>query len=192
MDIADRDGGRRNRGRLIEMWNATLVLRSRVKLGGGDFQCLLDCRKLRGQWKSFERGGENSAGAGGAAGRRIKLGQRQRCAQFEAARALLLRDRDSGQECVFRRRRVGGIALEEDFSTRPIQFCFERATGRALIRQQRFVKESGGPVEIASPCFRLGERDAAQVKEGENVLFAHLLDGATHFLKPAGRTRCGS
>ena len=63
MDIADRDGGRRNRGRLIEMWNATLVLRSRVKLGGGgDFQCLLDCRKLRGQWKSFERGGEISAG----------------------------------------------------------------------------------------------------------------------------------
>jgi hypothetical protein len=43
-------------------------------------------------------GGENCADARGAVGRSLKLGQRQRRAQFEAARSLLVRDRESGQE----------------------------------------------------------------------------------------------
>ena len=66
-------------------------------------------------------------GVGGAAGRLVELGERQRRAQFEAARALLLRDGDGGQEGFFRGRGVGGVALEQDFAARPMQFRFERA-----------------------------------------------------------------
>jgi len=51
---------------------------------------------LRRRRKAIERGREDSAGFSGAAGRLIKLRQRQRRAQFEAARSLLLRDRDGG------------------------------------------------------------------------------------------------
>ena len=67
-----------------------------------------DLRHFRRRRKAFERGREDGVGFGGAAGRLIELGQRKRRAQFEAARALLLRDGDGGQESVFRGRGVGG------------------------------------------------------------------------------------
>ena len=70
-----------------------------------------DLRHFRRRRKAFERGREDGMGFGGAAGRLIELGERKRRAQFEAARALLLRDRDGGQESFFRRRGVGGVAL---------------------------------------------------------------------------------
>ena len=98
-------------------------------------------------------------GLGGAAGRLIELGERQRRAQFEAARALLLRDRDGGQESLFRRRGVGGVALEQDFAARPMQFRFERAIAGAVARRQRFVEDRDGAVGIARPGFGLGQRD---------------------------------
>ena len=71
-------------------------------------------------------------GVGGAGGRLVELGERKRGAQFEAARALLLRDGDGGQEGFFRRRGVGGVALEQDFAARPMQFGFERAIANAV------------------------------------------------------------
>ena len=69
-----------------------------------------------------------------ATGRLVELGERERGAQFEAARALLLRDRDGGQERFFRGRGVGGVALEQDFAARPMQFRFERAIAQAVAR----------------------------------------------------------
>ena len=98
-------------------------------------------------------------GFDGAAGRLIELGQRQRRAQFEAARALLLRDGDGGQEGFFRRRGVGGIALQQHFAARPMQFRFERAIAHAVARRQRFVEDCDGAVEIARPGFSLGQRN---------------------------------
>ena len=49
-----------------------------------------DLWHFRRRRKAFERGRENGVGVGGAAGRLIELGQRERRAQFVAARALLL------------------------------------------------------------------------------------------------------
>ncbi len=86
-----------------------------------------DLWHFRRRRKAFERGREDGVGFGGAGGRLIELGERKRRAQFETARALLLRDGDGGQEGFFRRRGVGGIALEQDFAACPMQFRFERA-----------------------------------------------------------------
>ena len=69
-------------------------------------------------------------GVGGAGGRLVELGERERRAQFEAARALLLRDGDGGQEGFLRRRRVGGVALQQDFAADAMQFRFECAIAR--------------------------------------------------------------
>ena len=84
-------------------------------------------REKEGTRPLFERRREDGVGVGGAAGRLVELGERERRAQFEAARALLLRDGDGGQEGFFRGRGVGGVALQQDFAARPMQFRFERA-----------------------------------------------------------------
>ena len=77
--------------------------------------------------KAFERGREDGVGLDRAAGRLVELGERECGAQFEAARSLLLRDGDGGQESLFRRRGVDGIAHQQHFAARPMQFRFERA-----------------------------------------------------------------
>ena len=99
-----------------------------------------DLRHLRRRRKAFERGRENGVGVRGATDRLVELRQRQRRAQLEAARALLFRDGDGGQKSFFRRRGIGGIALQQEFAARPMQFRFERAIAGAVRRRQRFVE----------------------------------------------------
>ena len=94
-----------------------------------------------------------------AGGRLVELGQRQRRAQFEAARSLLLRDGDGGQEGFFRRRGVGGVALQQDFAARPMQFRFERAIADAIARRQRFVEDRIGAVVITRLGLGLSQRN---------------------------------
>ena len=118
-----------------------------------------DLRHFRRRRNAFQRGRENGVGFGGAAGRLIEVGERERRAQFETAGALLLRDGDGGQEGVFRGRRIGGVALEEDFAARPMQFRFERAIAQAVGRRQRFVEDRDGAVRIARPGLGLSQRD---------------------------------
>ena len=72
---------------------------------------LFDLGKFRRRRKAFERGREDGVGVGGAAGRLIEIGKRQRRAQFEALGLLLLRDGDSGEERFFDWRGVCRIAL---------------------------------------------------------------------------------
>ena len=55
---------------------------------------------------------------GRAAGRLVELRQRKHRAQFEAPSALLLRDSDGGLEGPFRRRGIGGVALQQDIAPR--------------------------------------------------------------------------
>ena len=148
-----------------------------------------DLRHFGRRREAFERRREDGVGVGGAAGRLVELGERKRGAQFEAARALLLRDRDGGQEGFFRRRGVGGVALEQDFAARPMQFRFERAIAGAVGRRQRFVEDRKGAVGIARPGFGLGQRDLQEPVEKQNVLFAQQLDAAAHVLEPARRAR---
>ena len=88
-------------------------------------------------------------GVGVAAGRAIKLGEGERGAQLKAARGLLPRDGDGGQEGFLRGRGVRGVALEQDFAARPMQLCFERAISGAVARRQRFVEDGDRAVGIA-------------------------------------------
>ena len=67
---------------------------------------------FRRRSESFERGGENGVPFDGAARRLVEPRQRQRRAQFETARTLLLRDRDSGQKRFLSSRRVGRVTLQ--------------------------------------------------------------------------------
>ena len=71
--------------------------------------------------KAFERRREDGVGFGGAGGRLVEFRERERSAQFEAARALLFRDCDGGLVGVFGGRRVGGIALQQHVAARPMQ-----------------------------------------------------------------------
>ena len=57
----------------------------------------------------------------------IEPGERQRRAQFEAARPLLLRDRDCGQKRPFCGRGVGGVLLEQGLASRSMQFSFNKS-----------------------------------------------------------------
>jgi hypothetical protein len=57
-----------------------------------------DLGEFRRRREAFERRREDGGRPGGAAARLIKLRQRQRRAQLEAPRLLLLRDGDGGEE----------------------------------------------------------------------------------------------
>ena len=120
---------------------------------------LSDLGHFRRRRKAFERRREDGVGFGRAGGRLVELGERKRGAQFEAARALLLRDRDGGQESFFRRRGVGGVAFEQDFAARPMQFRFECAIAMRVACRQRFVEDCDGARRIARLSFGLSQRN---------------------------------
>ena len=139
--------------------------------------------------KAFEGGRENGLGFGGAGNRLVEFGQRQRGAQFEAARALLLRDGNGGQESLFRGRGVGGVALQQDFASRAMQFRFERAIAQAVGRRQRFVEDGYGSAWIARLGFGPRQRDLQEPVENQDVLCAQQLDAAAHAVEPAAQSR---
>ena len=72
--------------------------------------------------KAFESGREHGAGVGEAGGRLIELRQRQRGAQFEAARPLsCFATAMRGQEGLFRGRGIGWASrIGQDFASHPI------------------------------------------------------------------------
>ena len=61
--------------------------------------------------KTFERGGEDGVGVGGATGRLAELGQRQPGLQAEAAGALLARDREGSMIGVLGAGGICGMGL---------------------------------------------------------------------------------
>src|SRR5271157_3183328 len=77
--------------------------------------------------KAFEGGGEDGMGFGRAAGQLIEFRQRQCGAQFKTARCLTLGDVGSGQESLFCRGRIAGVAPQQDIAADAMQLCFERA-----------------------------------------------------------------
>jgi hypothetical protein len=102
----------------------------------------------------------------------IQFGERERSAQFEASGSLLLRDSDGGQEGFFCRSGACGVAHQQDFAARPMQFGFKCAVAGAVGRRQRFVEDGDGAARIARPGFRLRLHDLQQPVEHQNVLFA--------------------
>ena len=112
------------------------------------------------RWReAFEREGEHGLRFHRSVGRLAELGERERRAQFEAARRLLLRDGDGGLEGVFGGRGVGGLAFEQNFAARPMQLCFECAIARAVGRRQRFVEDGDGAAGVARAGLGLGQPD---------------------------------
>ncbi len=95
-------------------------------------------------------------------------------------------DGDGDEEGFFRRRRVGGVAPQQDIAARPMQFRFERAKTGALGRRQRLVEGRDGAVEIARAGFALGHRNFEEPVEKQDVLLAKGFDAAAHALESRG------
>jgi hypothetical protein len=70
-------------------------------------------------------------------------------ARSSKLRALPFGDSDSPQERFFRRRGIGGVALQQDVAARAMQFGFERAIAQAIGRRQRFIEDRNGAILIA-------------------------------------------
>ena len=79
-------------------------------------------------------------GFGRAAGQLIEFRQRQCGAQFKTARCLTLGDVGSGQESLFCRGRIAGVAPQQDIAADAMQLCFERAKILSVGCSQRLVK----------------------------------------------------
>jgi len=123
-------------------------------------------------------------GVSGAGGRLVELGERKRRAQFEAARALPLRDGDSRLESFFGGRGIGGVALQQGFAAGPVELRFERAVAEAIGRRQRFVEDRNSAIAIARPRFGLGQRDLQEPVEIQEALLAQALGDAAHVAEP--------
>ena len=101
-------------------------------------------------------------GVGGAAGRLIKLRQRQRRAQLETPRLLLLRDGDSGEECFLGRRRVRRIALQQNLAADAVQESVALVFSRLAREHQCFVDPAQGFLGALPVGFELGEQPLEQ------------------------------
>jgi hypothetical protein len=112
--------------------------------------------------EAFERRREDGVGFDGAGGRSVELGERERGAQFEAARSLPFRDRDGGLERFLGSRRIGWVTLQQHFAADAMQFCFDRAISCLAARRQRFFESRQGVVDIAGLGFDPGKRNLQQ------------------------------
>jgi hypothetical protein len=87
--------------------------------------CFFDLGKFWRRREAFERGCKHGMGLGDTTCRLIELRQRQRRAQFEAPRLLLLRYGDGGEECFLDWCCVRQIALEQYLTADAMGFGFE-------------------------------------------------------------------
>ena len=99
---------------------------------------LRDLRHFRRRREAFQSRPEDRLSVNWAPGRLIELGQRQRGAQFKAARALCARDGDCGPEGLFRRLETVCVAAKQQFAARAMQFGLERAKAQTLNGRLRF------------------------------------------------------
>ena len=136
-------------------------------------------------------------GVGGAAGRLIKLRQRERRAQFETPRLLLLRNRDGGEQGFLDRHGVRRIALPQNVAADamrfrrapalpvPLDFCddavdgCERGVGFACLRF-RFRQQGCKKRDEQADCLLAASRDTV----------AHFGDGSGRAVRITPRPRC--
>ena len=85
-----------------------------------------------------------------AAVRLVEPRQRQRRAQFETMRTLLLRDRDSGQKRFLGSRRVDRVTLQQHLAADAMQLGVELAISGLLARRKRFVEDGEGAIDVAA------------------------------------------
>ena len=127
---------------------------------------LRDLGHFRRRRKAFERGREDVVGVE-RGGRSIdkSLASASAARNSKLRAPCCLRDGDGGQERFLGGRGVGGVALQQDFAARPMQFGFECAIAGAIGRRQRFVEDCYGAAGIA----RLGLRLSASAIFNEPV-----------------------
>src|ERR1700722_18039315 len=108
--------------------------------------------------KAFEGGREDIVRLERTVGRLVKLGERGRGSQFEAARSLLLRDREGGQEGLFRGRGGGGVTLQQNFPARSVKFGVECAKTGAVGRREPLIENRKSAIGITRSRLGSGQR----------------------------------
>jgi len=127
--------------------------------------------------------GEDGVSVGSAAGRLIQLRQRERRAQLETPRLLLLRNSDGGEECFLRRRRVRRIALQQDLAADAVQECVAEMFSGLVRQSQCFIDPSQGSLRPFAFNFEFGKQSLVNWYE----CFVSLFRIRRQFLLKLGR-----
>ena len=117
----------------------------------GEFGELL-CR-----WEALDRRRQHSVRIRIEIGRGIKLRQRQRGAQFEAARLLRLRDRDRGLQRLLGRRGIGRVAFQQDLGADAVYFPFVPAVLSGRQTGERIVQAPEPSIGLVDTRFGVGQ-----------------------------------
>jgi hypothetical protein len=120
-------------------------------LRGGQFG------KLLGRWEALDRWRQHGVRIGIAMGRAAKLRQRQRGAQFEAARLLRLSDRDRGLQGLLGPGGVGRVPLQQDLAPHTVHLRFVPAVPSCLQLSKRTVQAPALGIGLAGIRFRVGQ-----------------------------------
>ena len=104
-------------------------------------------------------------GFGGAAGRLVELGERKRRAQFEAARALLFRDGDSGRKASSAGAGLAGSRFSRISPRSAMQFRLEGAIADSLDRQPALRRGSPTRGRVARPASASASSDLQEPVE---------------------------
>ncbi len=113
--------------------------------------------ELLGRREALDRRRQHGVRIGVAIGRAIELRQRQRGAQFEAARLLRLRDRDRGLQRLLGRRSIGRVALQQDLGADAVHLRFVPALLGALQLGERVVQAPEPGISLAGTRFGFGQ-----------------------------------
>jgi hypothetical protein len=113
--------------------------------------------ELLGRREALDRRRQHGVGVGVTIGRAVKLGKRQRGAQFEAARLLRPRDGDRGLQRPLGRRGIGRVALQQDLAADAAHFRFVPALLGALYFGQRIVQAPEPGISLAGTRFGFGQ-----------------------------------
>ena len=163
------------------------TLTSSVAASAVNSACALgDLGHFRRRREAFERRRENGVSLGVAAGRLIELGEGERGAEFEAARALLLRDGDGGLERFLGRSGVCRVAFQEDFPADAAKFGVHRAMTPAIEIRHCVVNNRNRPLRVAQPRFFLGMRELKRSVKTPNIPLTQNIRGARHLLSRVG------
>jgi hypothetical protein len=106
----------------------------------------------------LQRGRQHGAGFHWAAGGLIELGERERRAEGEAARALLVGDGDGGLEGRLGGRRIGRIAAQQDFAAQTMEVRVRDMLPRLRRERQALVNQHQSAVRTTCDHLELGEQ----------------------------------
>ena len=125
--------------------------------------------ELLGRREALDRRRQHGVRIGVAIGRAIKLRQRQRGAQFEAARFLRLRNGDRGPQRLLGRRGIGRVALQQDLGADAAHLRFAPALLGALQLGKRVVQAAEPGIGLARRLldksnFRLLENQVSPIR----------------------------